>query len=564
MDGAEHTSGSPTGELPREPLEAGQAHPEHVSRGLLALAGVVAGVAGLALSQAASMALRADVGPVGAVGTAVRDFTPGPIAVFLVHLVGAADKPLLIGGTTLVVLAVCAYAASWIRRFPLLPDMVFFALAAIGLFATMRLPNPGVGATLSLVIGLITWIVTLRLLTAPLLGETPHSAQADTRRRDFLIRAGWVVGGLAVLTVAGRFAGSGRRHVEQARRLLRLPVRRGEAPAGAAIGVEGIAPWRTPNQDFYLIHTALAPPSISPEQWRLRIHGMVDRELVITYQDLIDRQLTEAWVTLCCVSNEVGGDLIGNAYWSGVLVRELLAEAGVRPGADAVRQTSHDGWDCGTPLAALTDPQRNAMLAIAMNGQPLPVQHGFPVRMVVPGLYGYVSATKWLVDLEVTSFDKFSAFWTQRGWSAKGPVKTQSRIDVPRNGSTVKAGSLRIGGSAWAQHTGIEKVEYQLDGADWEEAELGRVPGADTWVQWAGTVDVEPGEHRRRRPRHRRLWLHADGSPGRRPSRRRDRMALNPVRREVVCSRRGGARPWPNRSPPVEGCSSGRCSSAPE
>ena len=159
---------------------------------------------------------------------------------------------------------------------------------------------------------------------------------------------------------------------------------------------------------------------------------MVDRELTFSYQDLVDRQLTEAWVTLCCVSNEVGGDLIGNAFWSGVLVRELLAEAGVQAGADAVRQTSRDGWDCGTPLAALTDPERNAMLAIAMNGQPLPVQHGFPVRMVVPGLYGYVSATKWLVDLEVTTFDKFSAYWTERGWSEKGPVKTQSRIDVPR------------------------------------------------------------------------------------------------------------------------------------
>ena len=283
--------------------------------------------------------------------------------------------------------------------------------------------------------------------------------------------------------------------MEQARRLLRLPVRHGEVPAGASLGVAGIEPWRTPNKDFYLIHTALVPPTISPPDWQLRIHGMVDRELTIGYQDLVDRELTEAWVTLCCVSNEVGGDLIGNAWWSGVLARDLLDEAGVQPGADAVLQTSQDGWNCGTPLAALTDG-RNAMLAVAMNGQPLPVQHGFPVRMVVPGLYGYVSATKWLVDLEVTRFDKIDAFWTQRGWSEKGPVKTQSRIDVPREGAEVKAGSLRIGGSAWAQHTGIEKVEYQLDGADWEEADLGRVPDADTWVQWTATVDVEPGEHR--------------------------------------------------------------------
>jgi DMSO/TMAO reductase YedYZ molybdopterin-dependent catalytic subunit len=492
---AEYPPDSPTGQLPRDPVEAPPARPEPVGRRWFALAGFVAGVAGLVLSQAASTALRAESSPVEAVGTAVRDFTPGPIAIVLVHLVGAADKPLLIGGTTLVVLAICAYAASWMRRYPLVPDLVFFALTVVGLLAVLRLPHPGIAAPLSLIVGLITWIVTLRILTAPLLGETPHSTELDSRRRDFLIRGGVVVVGVAALAIAARVAGSGRRHVEQARRLLRLPVERGEPPPGSTIGVPGVAPWRTPNEEFYIIHTALAPPSISPVDWSLRIHGMVDQELRISYQDLIDRQITEAWVTLCCVSNEVGGDLIGNAWWSGVLIRDLLAEAGVEPGADAVRQTSHDGWDCGTPLAALTDPARNAMLAIAMNGEPLPVQHGFPVRMVVPGLYGFVSATKWLVDLEVTRFDKFDAFWTQRGWSEKGPVKTESRIDVPRGGSTVKTGSLRIGGSAWAQHTGIEKVEYQLDGGPWQQAELGRVPDADTWVQWAGTVDVAKGDH---------------------------------------------------------------------
>ena len=266
---------------------------------------------------------------------------------------------------------------------------------------------------------------------------------------------------------------------------------------------------------------------------------MVDRELSITYQDLLDRQLTEDWVTLCCVSNVVGGDLIGNAWWSGVLVRDLLKEAGVQPGANAVRQTSRDGWDCGTPLAALTDPNRNAMLAIAMNGQPLPVQHGFPVRMVVPGLYGYVSATKWLVDLEVTTFDKFSAFWTERGWSEKGPVKTESRIDVPANGAKVKAGSLRIGGSAWAQHTGIEKVEYQLDGADWARGRAG--PRSRGGHLGAVGRHGRRGARRapRRRTRHRHVRLHADRGQGRRPARRRDRLALHSVRRPVGRERVG-------------------------
>jgi DMSO/TMAO reductase YedYZ molybdopterin-dependent catalytic subunit len=466
-----------------------------VSRRWLAVAGVIAGAAGVGLSQAAASALRSETSPVQAVASVVRDLTPGPVALFLIHLVGSADKPLLLGGTAVVVLGVCGYAASWMHRFPLAPDLVFFALAAVGLVAVLRQPNPGIGSSLALMVGFITWIVTLRLLTAPLLGEVPGEDGTDLRRRDFLKRTVWTVGGVAVLTFAGRLAGSGRRHVEQARRLLRLPVRHGVVPVGAAVGVPGVGTWRTPNKDFYIIHTTLAPPAISPPDWKLRIHGMVDRELTLTYQDLIDRQMTEAWITLCCVSNEVGGDLVGNAWWSGVLVRELLAEAGVRPGADAVKQTSQDGWTCGTPLPALTDG-RNAMLAVAMNGQPLPVQHGFPVRMVVPGLYGYVSATKWLVDLEVTTFDSFSAFWTDRGWSEKGPVKTQSRIDVPGNGDTVKAGSVRIGGTAWAQHTGIEKVEFQLDGAAWQEADLGRVPSADTWVQWSGSVDAAPGQHR--------------------------------------------------------------------
>ena len=490
MSGTDQAS-SPGASLPtyaREPGRPGRGP----SRGLLALAGVLAGAAGLLVSQAVAAALRATTSPVEAVSSTVRDLTPGPLAVFLIHLVGRLDKPLLLGGTAVVVLGLCAYAASWVRRFPLAPDLLFFALAAVGLVSVLRQPSPGVGAALALVVGLVTWIVVLRMLTAPLLDV---GGPSDDQRRAFLKRAALTVGVVALVGVAGRVASSGRRNVEAARQLLRLPVRHGVVPVDATVNVDGVAPWRTPNQDFYIIHTALAPPSISPEDWTLRIHGMVDREISLTYQDLVDRQMTEAWVTLCCVSNQVGGDLIGNAWWSGVLIRDLLREAGVKAGANAVLQTSRDGWNCGTPLSALTD-DRDAMLAVAMNGRPLPVEHGFPVRMVVPGLYGYVSATKWLVDLEVTTFDRFSAYWTERGWSEKGPVKTQSRIDVPGNGATVRAGSVGVGGSAWAQHTGIAKVEFQLDGGPWREAELGGVPDDDTWVQWAATVEVGPGEHR--------------------------------------------------------------------
>ncbi|MBA3984818.1 MAG: molybdopterin-dependent oxidoreductase, partial [Acidimicrobiia bacterium] len=201
-----------------------------------------------------------------------------------------------------------------------------------------------------------------------------------------------------------------------------------------------------------------------------------------------------AWITLCCVSNEVGGDLISNARWSGVRIADVLAEVGVHNDADAVLSTSEDGWTCGTPLAALTD-DRNALLAVAMNGEPLTPEHGFPVRMVVPGLYGYVSATKWVVDLEVTRFSDFSAFWTDRGWSQDGPVKTQSRIDVPRAGADLAAGDVAIGGIAWAQHTGIAKVEVRVDDGEWADATLGADPSIDTWVQWSHVWSATGGEH---------------------------------------------------------------------
>jgi hypothetical protein len=250
----------------------------------------------------------------------------------------------------------------------------------------------------------------------------------------------------------------------------------------------------TPADEFYRIHTAIVVPAIEPTDWSLRIHGLVDRELVLSYDDLVSRRLTEAWVTLNCVSNPVGGPLIGNAWWSGVRVADLLRLAGVQDGADAVLQTSEDGWTCGTPLDTLTD-DRNALLAVAMNGEPLPIDHGFPVRTIVPGLYGYVSACKWVVDMEVTRFDEISAYWTQRSWSERGPVKISSRIDVPGSGDEVAGDPARIGGVAWAQHVGISAVEVAVDGGEWQPAEISRPSTVDTWVQWVAEVPLDPGDH---------------------------------------------------------------------
>jgi DMSO/TMAO reductase YedYZ molybdopterin-dependent catalytic subunit len=362
----------------------------------------------------------------------------------------------------------------------------------------------GAGAVdvLPVAVGFVTWLVALSLLTDPL-----RAAEAETdaepgpvaagvyTRRSFAIRVGALVAAAGVLGVLGRAVGRGRRHVEEVRGLLRLPqVTRPAVPDGASLKVRGITRWMTPNDSFYRIHTAIVVPAIEPKDWSLRIHGMVEREIILTYDDLLARQFTEAWVTLSCVSNEVGGDLIGNAWWSGVRLAPLLEEAGLLSGADAVLQTSEDGWTCGTPLAALTD-DRNAMLALAMNGRPLPIEHGFPVRTLVPGLFGYVSATKWVRDLEVSTFADISAYWTERGWAELGPVKMSSRVDVPRSGAEVPAGAVVFGGVAWSQHTGISAVEFSVDGGAWRSAGLGSVPHEDTWVQWSGTADVEPGDH---------------------------------------------------------------------
>ena len=473
-------------------------------RRYVALAGGVAGLAGIAVSHALTNMLNARATPIQAVAEVVIVQTPGSIAESLIQLVGRKDKPILVGGVTVAIIGFGALAGVLSRRSRLAANLVFLLMGAIALLALMSRPGFTSTSVLPLAGGVVAWLVVFAFLVdaAARVGPpgTPEERvpfAEDTgrdSRRSFLVMSGaFAVGSLAV-AASGRLFGQTRRAVETSRRLLRLPVNAGSVPDDADLGLPQGTPWRVPNDDFYRIDTALVLPAIDPSEWRLRIHGMVDREITLTYEDLVARELTEAWVTLCCVSNEVGGDLIGNAFWSGVRVSDLLAEAGVSPDADAVRQTSEDGWNCGTPIEALTDG-RNAMLAVAMNGEPLPVEHGFPVRMVVPGLYGFVSATKWVVDLEVTRFDRFEAYWTERGWSAQGPVKTQSKIEVPGDGGEVRAGPMRVGGYAWAQHTGISRVEVRLDGNAWVPAELGGVPGKDTWVQWAGTLDVPDGEH---------------------------------------------------------------------
>ncbi|GAA2385197.1 molybdopterin-dependent oxidoreductase [Nonomuraea africana] len=308
-----------------------------------------------------------------------------------------------------------------------------------------------------------------------------------------------MAGGLAVAGASG-LAGqvlSGRRVGDTARTELALPRPATPArplPRGVDLRLDGLSPFVTPNKDFYRVDTAIVVPQVDPREWTLRVHGLVDRPVELTFDDLLRRPLTEADITLTCVSNEVGGPYVGNARWLGVRMADVLRAAGLRADADMLLSTSADGFTCGTPVDVVMDG-RDALFAVAMNGEALPVDHGFPVRQVVPGLYGYVSATKWVVDIKVTRFDTDQAYWTPKGWAAKGPIKTQSRIDLPKQGQTVKAGRTTVAGVAWAQHTGIEAVEVRVDGGAWQRARLAEVPGPDTWRQWALDWDAVPGEH---------------------------------------------------------------------
>jgi DMSO/TMAO reductase YedYZ molybdopterin-dependent catalytic subunit len=255
------------------------------------------------------------------------------------------------------------------------------------------------------------------------------------------------------------------------------------APSTTLDDVTGISSFVTPNADFYRIDTAFVVPRMTTDQWQLRVHGLVDREVTLSWSDLLAMPSVEHMVTLTCVSNPVGGDYIGNAVWQGVRLADVLALAGPQAGADCVYSTSVDGFTVTTPLAALTDG-RDALLAYGMNGEPLPVEHGYPVRMVVPGLYGFVSATKWVVDLELTRFAEVTAYWTDRGWSAQAPIKTSSRIDVPRAQESVSKGRVAIAGVAWAQHRGVAGVQVQIDDGPWVDATLSGDVGPDTWRQW--------------------------------------------------------------------------------
>ncbi|WP_250291879.1 molybdopterin-dependent oxidoreductase, partial [Frankia sp. CiP1_Cm_nod1] len=333
---------------------------------------------------------------------------------------------------------------------------------------------------------------------------TPARPAAAFDRRGFVLAATAAAAASAGAGALGLSlnASSGTRAVAS-RTAVRLPRPHAPAaavPSGADLRLPGLGPFLTPNASFYRVDTALVVPRVDASTWRLRLHGRgVRNEMRLSFQDLLERELIERDITLTCVSNEVGGPYVGNARWIGVRLADLLRETGVRPPshggpADQLVSRSVDGMTIGTPVEAVLDG-RDAMLALGMNGEPLPFAHGFPVRMVVPGLYGYVSACKWVTDLELTTFDAYDAYWVRRSWSSQAPIKTESRIDTPKPFASLTAGTVPVAGVAWAQHKGIDRVEVRVDGGAWHAATLAAQDTADTWRQWLWEWPATPGSH---------------------------------------------------------------------
>ncbi len=473
---------------------------------LAAVCGVIAIAAFLAVAEFGALLLGGAGSPLVAVGSAVIDLAPPAAKDLMVGLFGTGDKVALFVLMAVLTAAISAGAGVLERARPPFGALVLAAGAVLALVAVTTRSGSGTWDGAPTVLGVAAAIVVLRVLLRRLrrweaAAAVPSASPrpAATERRAFLVWSATTAVAAIVVGGASRAGTAAMQAAAAARRAVRLPRAATTAPAvpaGASLDVDGITPYVTPNADFYRIDTALRVPSIDPADWSLRIHGAVDREVVLTWDELLALPLQEHMATLSCVSNEVGGDLIGNALWLGYPIRALLARAGVQDGADMVLSRSIDGFSAGTPLDVLQDEGTAALLAIGMNGEPLPAEHGFPVRMVVPGLFGYVSATKWVTELEVTRFADAQGYWTPRGWSERGPVKLESRIDTPRGGASLTAGQqVAVAGVAWQPHTGVKAVQVRIDDGPWQDATLADSVSADTWRQWVYRWTPDAGSH---------------------------------------------------------------------
>ena len=467
-----------------------------------------AGVAsvGLALGTSQLLAGVLDDVPslVTSVGSLVVPFVPPGVEDLVIDLVGTGDKAVLAAGTVVIALGIGAVAGTRGRRRWSSAVALFGAFGALGLVAALLQPIvAAVPTILAVLVSIGVGLGSLRMLLAA--AGAPHpdhrgggvlATSTSAGRRRFLVSLVGVGAAAVVSAYAGRLLLSPRPRATTSDAVLPQPIRAvpDVAPTAAFEDVSGLTPIVVPNDEFYRIDTALSVPVIDASDWTLRITGMVDQELELDYAELLDLSMEESYVTIACVSNEVGDDLVGNARWLGTSLADLLERAGVQEGATQVVGRSIDGWTAGFPTEAAFDG-RGAIVAVGMNGEPLPAEHGFPARLIVPGLYGYVSATKWLTEIELTTFDGFDAYWVPRGWAKEGPIKTQSRIDVPRADTRIEPGEMVVAGVAWAPTRGIARVELRVDDGPWEECELTEPLSPDAWVQWRRTVDLADGVH---------------------------------------------------------------------
>ncbi|MFC8661430.1 sulfite oxidase [Streptomyces sp. NPDC057199] len=478
--------------------------------------GALAGFAALAVAELVSAWVRPQSGPVIAVGGAAIDRTPAGVKDWAIRNFGTNDKLVLQLGI-LAVLALFALALGLValryRRTGAAGVLVFGIVGAAA--ATGRPDSTGLTDALPSAVGAAVGAVVLFLLVGHLTLPTSKPSPSSSEEGDSVRAAGWDRRGFVIAATAAAAASAGAGALGRSltgsrgqdaiasRRNVALPTPASPAPAvpkGAQLRIPGISAFTTPNNDFYRVDTALVVPKVNATTWQLRIHGKgVTRPVTLSFDDLLQRELIERDITLTCVSNEVGGPYVGNARWIGVRLADLLAECGVKPPsrggpADQLVARSVDGMTIGSPVDDVMDG-RDALLAVGMNGQPLPFEHGFPVRMLVPGLYGYVSACKWIKDIELTTFDAYDSYWVKRKWARKAPIKTQSRIDTPKPFARPEAGTVMVGGVAWAQHRGIDKVEIRVDDGPWQEARLAAEDSRDTWRQWSFPWQASKGGH---------------------------------------------------------------------
>jgi DMSO/TMAO reductase YedYZ molybdopterin-dependent catalytic subunit len=470
-----------------------------------AIAGVVA--AGVALAVSELVCGIAGSGPslISSVGTQFIDRFAASLKDLAIQLFGTNDKAALVTGIVIVCLAVGAAVGKGSVRRWWIGVVGFVAFGAIGLWSYLENPLGStvtgvVAAVVSTAAGIGTLFGLLWLLRAGrVAGGSAVAADRASSRRLFLTAAGSLAVIAAGAAVLGRRLGRSD-VVEQARASTNLPAPTGStvpstAPSGPFPNVPGLSTYITPSDDFYRIDTALVVPQIDVANWKLAINGLVENEVSFTYDELVAMADFEDTVTLQCVSNEVGGNLVGNATWQGVHLETLLDKAVVKQDGTQIVGHSVDDFTAGFPTQIGLDG-RTAMVAVAMNGEPLSAVHGFPARLVVAGLYGYVSATKWLDSIYLVPWQDFDGYWVPRGWDKEGPIKIASRIDVPRSGATVAAGQQPIAGVAWQPDTGISKVEVQVDDGPWQPAQLGDATSDDTWVQWYAPWEATSGEHK--------------------------------------------------------------------